>query len=168
MKPKKQMGARERSMRYLRSLGMRVGCTEHWNPHVKIRQDLFGFIDLIALSMDVQRTDGQFVAIQVVNTHLPEHIAKIKASEAARDWIACGGGIEVHNWTFRCKGGRGSRKVWRLQRIEVVPDGAVCGSTANAHGCACACGLNAVRTCEACGSPVCKNCEIEHDEDCTG
>lgn len=128
------MRARERSMRYLRSIGMRVGCTEYWNPHVKIRQDLFGFIDLIALSMSTDHLDGQICAIQVVNTHLPEHIAKIKSSDAARNWIACGGGIEVHNWKHVCKNGRGTRKVWKLERIEVTPDGAYCGPTALERG----------------------------------
>lgn len=37
-----------RTMKYLRGIGMTVAVTEKWNSFVKIRQDLFGFGDLIA------------------------------------------------------------------------------------------------------------------------
>lgn len=103
------MRAAERSMRYLRELGGFVAKVEHWNQYAHIRQDLFGFADLLWLS-------DRIVAIQVVNTHLPEHIEKIRQNEAAQAWIACGGGLEIHNWKKR---GRGKRKTWQLERIDL-------------------------------------------------
>lgn len=115
------MRARERSMRYLRGLGMRVAIAEHWNPHARVRQDLFGFADLVALSMSTDREDGQIVAIQCVNTHLEDHILKIANLEAAKDWCSANGGIEIHNWVKRCANGRGSRKTWQLEQIELNP-----------------------------------------------
>lgn len=38
-----------RELKYLRAAGYLVGIVEHWNAHAGIRQDLFGFVDLIAL-----------------------------------------------------------------------------------------------------------------------
>jgi len=39
----------QRTLRYLREQGIVVAITEHWNAFAHYRQDLFGFIDLIAL-----------------------------------------------------------------------------------------------------------------------
>jgi len=108
-------------MRYLRGLGMRVDLAERWIPQARQRKDLFGFADLVALSMSHDREDGQIVAIQCVNTHLEDHIRKIAALDAAKDWCAAHGGIEIHNWVKRCSAGRGTRKVWLLERIELNP-----------------------------------------------
>jgi hypothetical protein len=36
-------------MLILKRLGYKVAITEKWNPHAKIRQDAWGFIDLIAV-----------------------------------------------------------------------------------------------------------------------
>ena len=101
--------------------------TEHWNPHAHIRQDLFGFIDAIALrcptggkvflGVEVFSVPG-ITAIQCVNTHLPEHIQKIRESKAALAWVLAGGKIVIHNWKLRVRNGR---KVWLLEEINVDP-----------------------------------------------
>jgi len=112
------MRAAARSMKYLRGLGYgAVAKTEHWNPFAHKRQDLFGFADLVWLSMSTDYEDGQIVAVQVVNTHLQDHIKKIHATPAARYWQRCGGGIVIHNW--KKTGARGKRKTWKLEEIEV-------------------------------------------------
>lgn len=52
----------QRSLKQLRLAGWLCAVTERWNPHVKIRQDLFGFADLIAVKGDecrlIQTTSG--------------------------------------------------------------------------------------------------------------
>jgi hypothetical protein len=41
----------QRSMAYLKKEGYRVAVVERWNPHARIRQDLFGVIDLLAIRL---------------------------------------------------------------------------------------------------------------------
>jgi len=93
----------------MRGLGWTVAVTERWNPHAKVRQDLFGFIDLVAL------TGNGILAVQV--TSAANHAArrtKILGLDAARDWCLAGGSIEV--WSYRRKG-----RAWLLRRDPVVP-----------------------------------------------
>jgi hypothetical protein len=47
----------QRSLRHMRDLGYLVAVVEHWNPHARIRQDLFGWIDLLAIR------DGETLAV---------------------------------------------------------------------------------------------------------
>ena len=42
----------QRSLKKLRGEGYLVAITEHWNPFSHIRQDLYGFIDLLAIKKD--------------------------------------------------------------------------------------------------------------------
>ena len=41
----------QRTLARLRQEGaLEVAIVEHWNPHARIRQDLFGFIDILAIA----------------------------------------------------------------------------------------------------------------------
>jgi hypothetical protein len=97
----------------MRKLGGIVGKCEHWNPYARKRQDLFGIFDAVAL------LGRKIIGVQCVNTHLPEHITKIKASQPAHVWYLCGGRIEIHNW--KKSGPRGKRKTWKCDVVEVNP-----------------------------------------------
>lgn len=75
---------------------------ERWNPHARIRQDLFGFVDLVVLDggrgpLAVQATSGSNHAARV---------AKIQdeCREAALAWLECGGRIEVWSWRKNASG----------------------------------------------------------------
>jgi hypothetical protein len=52
----------QRSLKHWRGLGYLCAVVEHWNPHVRIRQDLYGFIDILAIKgediVGVQATGG--------------------------------------------------------------------------------------------------------------
>ena len=48
----------QRTLKALRDDGWTVAIVEHWNPHARIRQDMFGFIDLVAVK------PGRTLAIQ--------------------------------------------------------------------------------------------------------
>lgn len=101
----------ELSMKMLRKEGWVCAKAEHWNAFARIRQDLFGFIDVVCLQ------DRQIVGIQVVNTHLQDHIDKIRGNGAAVSWINCGGRIVIHNWKRRSKN---KVKRWHCEIIEVT------------------------------------------------
>lgn len=72
----------QRSLKYYRDKGFLVGITEHWNPHAFIRQDLYGFIDLLAIN------DKITVAIQATSTdNVGARIKKILALPSAKQWV---------------------------------------------------------------------------------
>lgn len=99
----------QRSLAKLRAEGWLVAVTERWNPFAKIRQDLFGFIDLLAVrgneTLAVQTTTGPNMAAREI---------KIRASQAAAIWLESPTRkIVIHGWTQR--GPRGKRKLWECR-----------------------------------------------------
>lgn len=82
-----------RSLAALRERGYTAQVVERWNPHARIRHDLFGFIDLLAIK------DGETLAVQTTSaSNVAARIRKIAESEhiaAVRD---AGWRIEVHGW----------------------------------------------------------------------
>jgi hypothetical protein len=70
-----------------------VAIVEKWNPHSKIRQDLFGFADLLGC----HPVHG-IACFQVTSTKVKERIDKILAETRAENWLRCGGLIYVHGW----------------------------------------------------------------------
>lgn len=49
----------QRTLKYLRAKGHTCAISEHWNPFAKIRQDLFGFCDIVSLT-----EDGDTICVQ--------------------------------------------------------------------------------------------------------
>jgi hypothetical protein len=77
----------------LRAAGATVQVVEKWNPHARIRQDLFGVIDLISLE------SGQIWGVQA--TSGTNHSARVKKSMEEPKlhlWLACGGRFKVISW----------------------------------------------------------------------
>lgn len=106
----------QRSVKYLREQGWTVAVVEHWNPYARIRQDLFGFADLIAVKramfpLLVQVTSGSNVAAR---------ITKIKSLPAFVDCHHGGFYIFVHGWAKR--GPRGEAKTWTLREERILPE----------------------------------------------
>lgn len=94
-----------------------TGIVEKWNPHAKVRQDLFGFLDLVAVEpgkpacLGVQTTSG---------TNVAHHLAKLAEEPIAsrmRVWLGAGNRLVIHGWAKR--GARGARKTWTC-REEIV------------------------------------------------
>lgn len=89
----------QRSLKLLREQGYRVAVVEHWNQFARIRQDLFGCIDLLALR------DGVTLAVQTTTSeHYAERVAKVRAADAYPDMVAAGWQIVVHGWVKRSTG----------------------------------------------------------------
>lgn len=103
----------QRSLAHARSLGFTAGITEKWNQFARIRQDLFGFIDLVLI-----REGSGIIAVQTTSgANHAARVSKIRASDEAGVWLAAGGRIEVWSWS-KC-GERGKRKLWTLRREEL-------------------------------------------------
>ena len=100
----------QRSKAYAESLGYQVAIVERWNPWAKVRQDLYGFIDLLCL-----KEGCCLIAIQATSTgNMNSRIAKIKTLPASWKWITSGNRLEVWGWALRGK--KGQRKKYELKR----------------------------------------------------
>ena len=97
----------QRSLAYLREEGYTVAIVERWNPHARIRQDLFGFIDLLAIRK------GETLAVQVTSTGVSSRIKKIMESDYLPNVRDAGWRIIVHGWRKNSKG----RYVLRVEDI---------------------------------------------------
>lgn len=89
----------QRSMAHLKAQGYRVAVVERWNPHVRIRQDLFGCIDLLAIK------EGETLAVQTTSgSNVAARVKKIAEAEAIGDIRAAGWAFHVHGWRKNSKG----------------------------------------------------------------
>jgi hypothetical protein len=91
-----------------------VGVVEKWNPHVKIRQDLWGMIDIVEVG-----EGGRFIGHQPTsNDNVSKHIDKLRRAKHYVKVLQDGGRLFVWGWAK--KGGRGERKLWTSRTIEMT------------------------------------------------
>lgn len=97
----------QRTLAHLRKQGYTAAVVERWNPHAKIRQDLFGFVDVLAVG-----AHGT-TAVQACNySDVSKRVAKIAESEHVGAVREAGWRILVHGW--RKVGSR-----WQLREVDV-------------------------------------------------
>ena len=82
----------QRSIAYLKGEGYAVAIVEHWNHFARIRQDLFGFIDLLAIRK------GETLAVQVTASGVSARLKKIMDHPNPPFVRDCGWRIEIHGW----------------------------------------------------------------------
>ena len=88
-----------RSLAHLRKTHALVAVVERWNPHVGIRQDLWTFIDIIAVG------NGETVAVQTTSgSNVAARVKKITDADALPHLREAGWRILVHGWTKRANG----------------------------------------------------------------
>ncbi len=96
------------TLRVLRGDGWTAQVVDHWNPHARIRQDLFGIIDVLAVrgqeTMGVQTTSHTNVASRIRKIGDSPNIAAIREA----------------GWTVRVHGWRKVKGRWMLWRDEDV------------------------------------------------
>lgn len=81
------------SLRHLRKTCAAVAVTEKWNPHARIRQDLFGFVDILALS------GSETIAVQSTSwDNVSSRVKKIAESPLVEAVKSAGWSIIVHGW----------------------------------------------------------------------
>lgn len=108
------MSPTQRALAHCKKNGWVAAVVERWNPYARVRQDLFGIIDLVILDgqgggpLGVQVTSGSNVAAR---------ITKAKAEPRLQHWLASPARFQV--WGYSKQGPRGKRKVWTL-RVETL------------------------------------------------
>lgn len=81
------------SLAHMKSRGYLVAITEKWNPFAKVRQDLFGILDLVCVS------DKGTVGVQTTSyANMSARVAKIAESSATAFLRKAGWVLEVHGW----------------------------------------------------------------------
>src|SRR5574338_170083 len=87
-----------------RKRGWDAQVVERWNQWAKVRQDLFGVIDVVCI------TPSGILGIQACagSSHAARR-AKVLAEPRAERWVRAGGDLAV--WSWAKQGARGKRKV---------------------------------------------------------
>lgn len=87
------MSPTERSLAHLRGRGYLVAVVEKWNPHARIRQDLYGVLDLLAVK------PGEILGVQTTTlNNLSLRIQKFSDSDTVPKLREAGMRLEVHGW----------------------------------------------------------------------
>ena len=105
-----------RTLSLLREREWPADIVERWVPGKKIRKDLFGCFDIVALD-----TQPGVIGIQVTSDNggnVSARTLKIKRSPLAIAWLAAGNRIVVHGWGKRGKAG--TIKRWTLREVPVT------------------------------------------------
>ena len=96
------------TLRHLRADGYTAEVVERWNPHARVRNDLFGFVDVLAVR------GPETLAVQTTSaTNVSARIRKIADSPFVGAVREAGWRIVVHGWAKR-----GNR--WVLARDEDI------------------------------------------------
>ena len=90
--------ATQRSLEYLREQGYHCEVVEKWNPWKRVRQDLWGWCDILAIRRD------EVLAVQVTAAGVSSRIKKIQESDTIAHVREAGIRVEVHGWTKRANG----------------------------------------------------------------
>lgn len=124
----------QRSKKYLEKLGWHVWIVEVWNQWARIRQDMYGFADLVAIRHDLKgvwainacEDNGE------VQAHVKKYLDGYEDSRKGHQlpnahlpvWLSSGNRFSIMGWGKRSSDGRGSRKVWTLRLVEFYLEGA--------------------------------------------
>jgi hypothetical protein len=106
----------QRSLKLLREDGYECAIVERWNAFAHIRQDLFGFIDILCLCpyrgiLGVQTT---------VAGKIKERKKKIGAEPRSRMFLKAGGAIVIHGWKKATRNDNARRGTWICVKEIVV------------------------------------------------
>ena len=98
------MSPTELTLREMRKRGFTCQVTEHWNQFARIRQDLFGFIDVLCLGdneiIGVQATSYSNISSRVNKIAEHENVAKVRKANIRILVIGWHKGSD-NKWKFR-------------------------------------------------------------------
>jgi len=110
------MSPTARTLKQLRDDGWLCQVVEHWNSFAKIRQDLFGFIDILAVR------EGQTLGIQVTTeSNASARRSKMLDTESHLRAFLRGGNL-VQLWTWQKRKTR-----WRYRVRRFIENGSQLG-----------------------------------------
>ena len=97
------------SLKLMKERGYKCEITERWNQFARVRQDLYGFIDVLCLG------DGEVVGVQTTSySNMSARVKKIREHENFKFVAAAGIRVIVQGW--HKKGAR-----WEVREVEVEP-----------------------------------------------
>jgi hypothetical protein len=106
------MSPSARSIAEAKRRGWLAQNVEQTIPRTFIKRDLFGVVDIVAVSdvvIGIQATGG--------GNHSKRR-AKILAESRMRQWLAAGARLLI--WSWEKRGPRGKRKTWTLREQEIA------------------------------------------------
>lgn len=96
------------SKKALEDEGYLVATVERWNAFARVRQDLFGFVDLLAIK------DGETLAVQTTSrVNISARAKKIADHENTPMVRRAGWKIHIHGWD------KGANGRWRVKIVDV-------------------------------------------------
>ena len=102
-----------RTLERLRSAGYLSQVVERWNPHARIRQDLYGVIDVLGIN------EADTIGVQATTlSGRSSHLKKMLESPAAATWTT-GPNRSLELWCWRKLKNR-----WRVHRTTFEVDNA--------------------------------------------
>lgn len=103
-----------RTLNLLRKRGWTCGIVERYISFIRIRVDLYGFIDIVGI-----HPKRGILGVQTTTTsNQSARITKILKEPRAKIWLKSGGKIRVMGWSK--KGARGKRKTWQVSERNIV------------------------------------------------
>lgn len=105
----------KRTLDALRKQGYTAQVVERWCSFSKRRVDLFGCIDVVAVS-----EKGTLGVQATVRGEISKRVRKIveECHEAAKQWLMAGNRLSV--WGWQKMGPKGKRQVWTLKEREIT------------------------------------------------
>lgn len=98
------------TLKKLRADGWIPAVVEKWNPHIKIRQDLFGFIDILAIR------EGETIAIQATSrANISTRVAKIESDDLF-DIVST---VRKAGWRIEVWGWKKIKNRWELKTVDL-------------------------------------------------
>lgn len=110
------MSPTQLSLAELRKRGYMAAVVEKFNPWVKIRQDLFGLIDIIG----VHPIKKEVIGVQATTDtggQASKHKMKVESNKNLKIWLDSGCKFKI--WAWAKKGKKGERKLWTLREVEI-------------------------------------------------
>jgi len=104
----------QRTLQLLRNQGYTAQVVERYCAHSRRRIDLFGVIDVLAVSSDIQGTLG----VQTTSgSNVSSRLDKIRGSKEVRTWLRAGNRLVIHGWKKYKKPENG--KFWRCRELVI-------------------------------------------------
>ena len=101
------MSPTQRSLKYLRDQGYQCWIVEHWNSFARIRQDLFGCIDILCIG------HGHTLAVQTTSrSNVAARQKKIVENKYYPEMVRSGWKIQIQGWG-KLKAG------WQVKIVEL-------------------------------------------------
>jgi hypothetical protein len=82
------------SLEYLNRLGWTCAIVEKWNAYAGVRQDCFGFADILAY----KKSHGIMLVQTTSESNFAARWQKVATNPHAAGWKQSGGRIRIHGW----------------------------------------------------------------------